>query len=956
MATIPNGYMLVNGQLIHIYDDEALRAAIDSIRDEATGKIKASMLPEGYSPTPGPAGPQGNTGATGATGPTGPQGITGATGAGLQGNAGATGATGPAGLQGNTGATGATGPPGPQGPPGESAGRGIPDDTVLTSYFLDIDRFNIKQGLPSKPYTDADYALADANVQGFNLAIEWCAANGYNTLVVPPGQYAVCYPRIIQIASSNFTMDFNGATLKVIYDSQRKSPFDSRANPSDPYNFPGLGSGTGDGITIRLQRVTGSCIKNLNLIGCKADRTFAQSAETAVEWTYGIQLANGSSHCVISNCSISSYMGDCISIGNTSYQDYAEFSLGLAVGELDRGTGAPVAATGQTLISRLLDLPVAGYSSFLVAGAGYARLTALNVKEVDVAYYGADGAYLGRYDNKKIYAPISIPLDARRFRFIFRNETSISKNMQLSLKYGLTPHHNVIERNEIYNIHRGGITLGGNYNTVAYNVLRDGTGLIDRKPIFNDSTRYGINQEDSYGENCVVRGNQFYNLMHGALIGCWSVLVENNHMYNLSGIGINLYTLHVARVTGNYLYRCRTGIGLMNTTLPGAHVFVENNTLVAVNNVGLGGSGYETYFSRNMLIDIDSISFRDDDKTVCDRNHFVWSSTYSGTAMVTANLIRGSSFESLVVQRELYIRAYDVMDSVMTNLQLRLETRNLRTKADSMRFDRCRFVQCIVNNHIYGTKSRHVLLEECKLADTIVKIGNINTPAESPSIELKHCKIISISVNWLFQAEFNTGYGEIKVSHADIEIANQTFRYLHHNNFNVAGTNSLTIKLSAISYTGQGLLALVYYNPANKRAIRAFVTARNRYSGIALPAPEKDIVVEYDPEIEGATPPKNGYWFRGDERRNAFPSTGSPVGWVCTSEGYGAAERQASVPVAQGYAILIGNTVYEAVQAGTTGQTAPTAATSAGTTLTDGSVIWQAVGPVAQFRAYGTIQ
>ncbi len=976
MSTIPNGYMMINGQLVKIYDDVALQAAIDTIMDDATGKIKATMLPESYSATPGPAGPAGATGPTGAIGPAGPKGATGATGAtgaigtagaigpagpkGATGTTGATGATGtagaigPAGPKGATGATGATGPPGPQGQPGRDGG--LASDVILTAYYLDIDRFSIKPGLPSKPYTDAEYLAADANVQGFNNAIQWCAESGYNTLIVPPGEYAICYPRSIQISASNFTLDFNGSTLKVIYDSNRKSPFDPRSNPTDPFTFPGKNSGTDDGISIKLQRVTNSRIKNLKLIGCKADRSFTNPAEAAAEWSYGIQLANGSSHCVISNCSISSYMGDCISIGNTSYQDYAEFSLGLSFGDVDRTTGAFVAGNDGTVTSRLLDLPAAGYNSFLIAGAGYARLTALNIKEADVAYYASDGAYLGRYDNKKIYTPISIPQEARRYRLIFRNEPSLTKNMQISLKFGLTPHHNVIERNEIFNIHRGGITLGGNYNTVEYNVLRDGTGLIDRKPVFNDSTRYGINQEDSYGDNCVVRSNVFYNLVHAILAGCWSVRVENNHMYNLSGIGINLYTLHAARVTGNYLYRCRTGIGLMNTAIPGAHAFIENNTLVAVNNTGLGGNGYETYFVRNTLIDSDTTSFRDDEKTICEQNHFVWTSSYSGTPIVTANIITGSSFESIGSQRDLYIRAYQIMDSVMTNLHIRIETRQQKNKTETVTIKQSRFASCQLNNHIFGTKGRTVLLEDCALTDTIVRIGNINTPAESPFTRLKRCRLSANAINWLFQSEFNTGFGSIEVEKSDIAISNPSFQYLQTNSFNVAGTNRLAIKRSRIAYTGTGLLSLHYYNPNNKKAIKRFVNARNRFVNILLPAEDKDIDIDYDPAREGPAPPAAGYWFRGDRYRNAFPVSGGPMGWVCLRSGYGAGARTASTSVDKGTAIAIGGTVFEAANAGTTGNEATLPFSGSEQTLKDGAVTWQAVGTLAQFRPYGTVQ
>lgn len=812
-------------------------------------------------------------------------------------------------------------------------------------------------GLPAKPYGTADYLRADANIQGINKAIQWAADNRYRTVVLPTGSYAICYPRSILIDRSRLTVDFNGSTLKVIYDSDRQSPFDLRQGVTDYYNFPSQ-SQKSYAISLLIQKAVNARVVNLKLIGCKEDRSFSNAAEAAVEWTYGIMLANGSSHCEIRNCSVSSYMGDNISIENSSYVEMAEFGLGLTMNDIDRSTGALTAASGPTLVSQLISLPAGSYDSFLIAGAGYARLTEIAAKEVDVFYYGADNTFISAYEGKKIYTPISIPPGARKLRFLFRNETSALKNMQMTLKFGLTPHHNAIEHCEIYNTHRGGITLGGNYNRIAHCILHDGTGLLDRKPLFPDSTRYGINQEDSYGDNCVIANNLFYNLHHGVLAGCWTVDVQDNHFYNMTGNGIVLYTLHAANVHRNYLYRCQTGISLMTAYASAAHVHIENNTLVHAYNSGMAGNGYRVFYERNTIVDCYNFALPDDDRTMCRGNRFIWTANYAGAASpnVTANRIEDCYFECIGPQREIGLRSGDIRQTVMTNVNVRMQTRNEKLKAETVVFDDCRFVKCLLNNHIYTVKSRTALIRDSRLTDTVVKIGNINTPGESPVTKLSHCRILAETVGFLFQSEFNTGYGWIEADRCDIEISNAGFLYVLTNVFNVAGTVSLFLTNSAIQYTGSGRLALHYYNPAVKRAVRTFADARNVYAGIQLPAPEAGIVIDYDPAKEGLAPPDSGHWFRGDVYGHATPAAGGYAGWICVKAGIASRTAwSAGAAKAKGDVVYAGSYVYEAAAAGTTGTRQPAWPTAAGATVTDGTVVWTMAGDLAVFKPWGPI-
>ena len=470
-------------------------------------------------------------------------------------------------------------------------------------YLIELTRWNIKQGIPNKPYKNEDYIQADANIQGINNAIQFAANNNYSSVSLPTGQYALCYPREIKMVS-NLSFNLNGSTLKVIYDSDRKSPFDTRTS-TDYYKFSGN--------SIIFENVSNAHLVGGTIIGCRDDRSFSNATEERkVEYTYGVIFQKSTKYSSIKHCVIRDYMGDNISFSSTAVRELAEFNLNLSLNSLDYTTGQPVSST-NTLASGFINIPTdtPQFSSFLIAGAGYSRLTTLVNKDVDVYFYKADNSYIGVLKKRKIYTDISIPNGATKIRFVFFNETNPLKNMQITLKFGLIPHHNTVEYNEIYNGHRGGISLGGSYNVIQHNTIRDnGKGsnsFLDGKPIFNDPTRYAINQEDSYGDNCVIRNNLIYGSNHGILAGCYSIQIENNHIYNTDMIGINLYSLLFANIKGNVIYNCQTPIGLMTSNFSNAYVNISENSIQG-GNIGLASNtSYQVNMINNNFVDITNL-------------------------------------------------------------------------------------------------------------------------------------------------------------------------------------------------------------------------------------------------------------------------------------------------------------------------------------------------------------
>lgn len=706
-------------------------------------------------------------------------------------------------------------------------------------YLIELDRWNIKQGIPKKPYTGADYLMADTNIQGINNAIQYAVNNGYTGVLLPKGQYALCYPREIKMVS-NMSLNLNGSTFKVIYDSDRKSPFDTRSS-TDYYSFTGN--------SIVFENVLNAHLLNGTIIGCRDDRSFLNTtAERKVENSYGVVFRKSTSNSSIKNCIVRDYMGDNITFSSSAIRELAEFNMNLTLNSLDYSTGQLVSST-NALTTGFINIPTdAEFSSFLIAGAGYSRLTALINKDVDVFFYKADNSFIGVLKKRKIYTDISIPLNAAKMRMVFSGETNPSKNLQITLKFGLIPHHNIVENNEVFNGHRGGISLGGSYNVVQHNVIRDnGKGsnsFLDGKPIFSDPTRYAINQEDSYGDNCVIRNNLIYGSNHGILAGCYSIQIENNHIYNMDSIGINLYSLLYANVRGNIIYNCTTSIGLMSSNFGNAYVNISENSIQGGNMSFFANNSYQINVSDNNFVDVTNINMGISNINNTFRNNRIKYSNISGVPALTANKIENCIFDSTSV-RDLNLKVYQQIGCTFNNLKINLQTQNGTIKSEKVTIENGEYTNSTLINLIFGTRDREIYITKSRFIDTVVKAGNINTSGFTATIILEECELTANTIRYLFATDMNQPSGLIKLNNCNIEISNSNFLHLiHHDKTVVKSVFTLFLKKCKFKYTGTTPLNLIYYNSVNPMI--KLISADNLFANINVPKEDQGIYVGYD--------------------------------------------------------------------------------------------------------------
>jgi len=702
------------------------------------------------------------------------------------------------------------------------------------NYLVNLDLYGIKQGIPPKPYTDADFIQADKNIQGINNALQYAYDNNYTAVVLPRGEYALCYPREILI-KEGIELNLNKSKLKVIYDSNRKSPLDTRVG-TDYYNFVGS--------TFIFEKVESSTIKNGEIVGCREDRSFFDTKEVAVEHSYGVVFRKGARFNTLKRCKVRDYMGDNISFLSSAYTNYVEFDEGNTIESLDYKTGLPIpVTTPKTTITKMLPIqvdPQKQVDSMYIGGTGYTRLTSMNNKFFDVFFYDKDNKFIGVHKRRRIYSNISIPTGATKYRLQLLDETMVRQH-SLAVWFGHIPSHNLIQQCDITNGHRGGITLGGSHNIVENNSIHgNGKGLayfLDGKPLFNDPTRYAINMEDSYGSKCTIRNNDIYDSFHGILVGCYDVDILNNHIHDTDFTAINLYAMSSAKIKDNYLYNNLNNIGLMDPQMYSPYVLIEGNSFVGGKFNLTASSPYRVEVKHNHFENLGSISLPDG-FTMSDC-HIKYTEMVSG-AWLLVNKLKSCTFKSnsSVSLRELTIKTSQASDCSFENLKVRLEPVNTKVLSECTVSD-SEFVNCEVRNHIFNGYPLNTKLKSCKLTDTIIQVGITNVDGQTPYTTLEDCQLVYNSKAYMFLSETNKPYTTFKATRCKVTINNATFTVLQ-SGLGLA-VNEVELKECSFAYTGTTPLNLKYYT--NKTHMRKFASQGNTFTNINLPIPDDGIYV-----------------------------------------------------------------------------------------------------------------
>ena len=484
---------------------------------------------------------------------------------------------------------------------------------------IDNDKYGITEGIINHkaPYTEEEYALCKANIEGIQKALNDLSSKGYREISLSKGVYNICYLNPTGndfngntgweiTIPSNIVFNLNGSTIRVIFDSDNRNPYDTSSLDTWRLN----------GKVFRFSKTENSSICNGEILGDRYERSFTNTSEKNMEQTYGIWITNGSNHCSLENLRISGFMGDSVS-GNANHNPdkggvvTGNFTFTAGYLSTSNGTEVTTNTFDYTFVSDFLDLNniISTGNNLMTVRTNIGYTYLLNCDNDFIIYfYDADKNFISadRYwqlDN------IVIPSNAQYCRICLicqdmAGTASATWTMQLTSP---SSQFITVKGCTIFNNNRGGMSnLPHDIIIDGCEFYHNGTTGTENFPQFGDTTRYMINCEDTVNRKITIRNCHFHNGFNGLLLSSLNALVDNNTFDHLISSAILYYGKQmyftnnkcrsvpmpsVARTTdyrnifvsGNYFYNSE--IKIIDEMVLGENMFLTPKLSVTNNNI-----------------------------------------------------------------------------------------------------------------------------------------------------------------------------------------------------------------------------------------------------------------------------------------------------------------------------------------------------------------------------------
>lgn len=388
---------------------------------------------------------------------------------------------------------------------------------------VDLEKYNITQADYEYPFTTENYKVAYQNGLGLQRAIDDAKTNNIQELIIPPGNYPLCYAtnnhETVNSILTSVGVDLKGygSKLYVIYDE-----LDTGLNPYY----------TGDvslahamcGVILR----TDSDVEGIEFVGERAYRT-TENAKYR-ESSYGIQLTKWSNGNKIKNCKTHHFSGDGIGAGIMMEQVATWFeSDAVATAITWNGSEWVESTTSYTTSYHTVgnfDLT----KPFQCRGSLYFIWTTAPLKfhcfDKEENYIGTVRVNQGEpfYFFKNTYRYyLEVTSSAP-------HETTATANIGIALGYG-TYCNTIIEGCESYLNTRGGMSnlpSGAIVKNcrIYYNGCKFGNMVA-----FYDGTQFGIDIEDWYIHNITIDNCLIFGNLHGLLYRCNGINILDSEIY-----------------------------------------------------------------------------------------------------------------------------------------------------------------------------------------------------------------------------------------------------------------------------------------------------------------------------------------------------------------------------------------------------------------------------------------
>lgn len=365
------------------------------------------------------------------------------------------------------------------------------------------------------PYSAQDYLDAYNNGQRMVQAFMTANANGASKVVLERGNYPLCYVNDLKsiaklthnnliTGTTNLTIDGNGSCTFTIFDSVNRSPYHTGEGAATlkPYQLSGA--------QFWLEHNTNLTIKGFNLRGDQYMRSWI-TGEKEIEQTYGIVVGINNINTKIDIVG-HGFRGDAITSKDNRLGVYS-LTNGYDGGDWLKGglsttNGDEIIETGAYR-TRVMDM----------------REKTIYRNAVQLMTLGNAGAMQNRedamraffYDENNVLIStelvwqaefIYLPVNCVFMRIVAygdeRTEDTVGYGVYIFLYTGCSNH--ALVKGEYFANMRGAVSNLCNNTIVDADIHDNGTTKYGF-PIYSDTTRYGVNFEDSYYSKLTVKGS-----------------------------------------------------------------------------------------------------------------------------------------------------------------------------------------------------------------------------------------------------------------------------------------------------------------------------------------------------------------------------------------------------------------------------------------------------------------
>ena len=464
----------------------------------------------------------------------------------------------------------------------------------LGSEIVNINKYGIKSidFAHKPPYSLEEYEIAYNNMEGFKKALEEMSERGITNIIFPKGYYPMCYrcdltgyPHFshpvnwcIRIPSYT-TVDLNGSTIKIIFDSENKNPYDKSSNV--PAKLVGM--------VFKFDKTYNSVIKNGKIIGDRYDRAYISSTldnDKKAEQSYAIKITNGSVRGKIENMTLCGFMGDGITSDGNNDSDLGTIeTLTTFYPGYVNSNGEYLTDVAGKYTTDFMDCSDLKTNEVVLrTNIGYTYIPDFANQLFEVVCYDENKNYLTTIQSEHLES-IILKGGTKYIRIILSNEEEGLETISKIFQITTTPSaYFDIYNVEIFDCNRGGIS-NLPLDTIVqkchlyYNGMANQVGW----QLFPDTTRYAINCEDTVTRTLIIKNNYIHNCFNVLLVSAKYLFVDNNVFEDCTSSIVSLYNSINCIISNNIV---RRGSSIVSCTDYGDKtVIVKDNLMERCGNI-----------------------------------------------------------------------------------------------------------------------------------------------------------------------------------------------------------------------------------------------------------------------------------------------------------------------------------------------------------------------------------